>query len=204
MISQLEENDIGENGKGILSFDPHYLDWVQDNNTAFYNQQVPKQLRPWGFGKLYNSSEVTSLTSLATSLLPIVRTPGYYTEVSDQTGTAGDKQLNRPGECIHRCVRVRIDGGGLGQEEHSDQTKTNKLFDLAKKALHLTGVYNPEALKDFQCVESPQVKTETDHSAVSSGVVWRAKDGSGRELPEDTLGATEIRLLRRSINNARF
>jgi hypothetical protein len=168
MISQLEENDIGENGKGILSFDPHYLDWVQDNNTAFYNQQVPKQLRPWGFGKLYNSSEVTSLTSLATSLLPIVRTPGYYTEVSD------------------------------------DQTKTNKLFDVAKKALHLTGVYNPEALKDFQCVESPQVKTETDHSAVSSGVVWRAKDGSGRELPEDTLGATEIRLLRRSINNARF
>jgi hypothetical protein len=198
MISQLEDND-----NGILSFSPSYLDWVQDDNIAWYNKQAPKQVRPWGFGKLYNSSEVTSLTTFATSLLPIVRSPGEYTEVSDKTGNASKTPLNRPEEYIHRCVRVRIDGGGLGQEEHGDKTKTNKLLDLAKKTLHLTGVYQPDALKDYVCVESPQVKSEKDHSAVSSGVVWRAKDGSGRELPEDTLGATEIRLMKRSVNMMR-
>lgn len=172
MISQLEDND-----KGILSFNPDYLDWVQDSNIAYYNKQTPKEVRPWGFGKLYNSSEVTDIKTLAISLLPIVRTPGAYTEVDPQSGLGGKIPLKQPNEFVHRCVRVRIDGGGLGEEEH--------------------GVYKPEALKDYTIVESPQVKAEKDHSAVSSGVVWQAKDG--RSLPEDTLGATEIRLLKRYV-----
>lgn len=193
MISQLEDND-----KGILSFNPDYLDWVQDSNIAYYNKQTPKEVRPWGFGKLYNSSEVTDIKTLAISLLPIVRTPGAYTEVDPQSGLGGKIPLKQPNEFVHRCVRVRIDGGGLGEEEHGDKTKTtNKLIDLAKKKFHLTGVYKPEALKDYTIVESPQVKAEKDHSAVSSGVVWQAKDG--RSLPEDTLGATEIRLLKRYV-----
>jgi len=43
------------------------------------------------------------------------------------------------------------------------------------------------------------VKMETDHGKQRvGGVVWKAKDG-GDNLPEDTLGKTEIRLYERSL-----
>lgn len=206
MISQLEDNDLDSKGNGILYFNDTYLDHVQDSNLAFYNRQTPKDVRPWGFGKLYDSSDVTGLVSAFTSLAPIVRTPGQYTEVSDATGLGGKKPLNRAEERIHRCVRVRIDGGGFGQEEHGHgyETMSAKLLDLAKHAIGLTGIYKPAALKDYTCVETAMVKAEKDHTAVESGVVWKAKGGVGMNLPEDTLGRTEIRLLKRSLENAKL
>lgn len=200
MISQLEDNDLNDKGHGILYFNSTYLDWVQDSNLAFYNRQTPKEIRPWGYGKLYDSSDVTSLVTFATSLAPIVRTPGAYTEVSSESGTPGEQPLDRTEEHIHRCVRVRIDGGGVGQEEHGNSTKTSMLFDLAKKSFGLTGVYDPPALRGYACVETVEVKMEADHTAVESGAVWKAKGGKGKDLPEDTLGRTEIRLLKRSID----
>jgi hypothetical protein len=191
MISQLEDHD-----NGILSFDPTYLDWVQDQNAAYYRKA--NQVRPWGFGELYDSSEVTSITTFAEALAPIVRTPGEYNEVSSDTGIQTDVPLKRTEEYVHRCVRVRIDGHGLGLEEHGSPTKLNKLLDFAKKTLHLTGVYNPPALKDYQLIQTAAVKAEKDHSGGPSGVIWQGKNG--RVLPEDTLGETELRLLKRSMH----
>jgi len=43
------------------------------------------------------------------------------------------------------------------------------------------------------------VRVETDHGKQKVGdVVWKAKDG-GDNLPEDTLGKTEIRLFESSL-----
>ena len=189
MISQLDDNG------NILSFDPTYLDWVQDKNQAYYNKN--KLVRPWGFGELYDSSAISleNPSTFLTSLDPIVRTPGEYTEPSPETGLPTTTPLLRTGECIHPCVRVRIDGGGPGLEEDGSSTEISRFLNAAKKALHLIGVYNPPALKDYTLVQSQAVKTEKGYSGEPSGVIWKNKDG--KVLPEDILGQTEIRMLRR-------
>lgn len=63
--------------------------------------------------------------------------------------------------------------------------------------------YSSAALKNYELVQSPSVKSETDHAGTgSSGVYWKGKDGLG-SLPEDSLGRTEIRLLKRSVETAK-
>ncbi|CAL3966601.1 unnamed protein product [Diplocarpon coronariae] len=199
MISQLEEHD-----GGILSFSPDYLDFLQDQNTKFYASE-PAPPRPWGFGKLYDSSRVTDPVSLANSLLPITRTPGRYHRVSTGSGQQTGALLVGTGECIHRCVRVRIDGGGRGPGEPAGST-VGHLLNAVKQAagLHPDATpggrfYQSPALSNYTLVEPVAVKAASDDPALGvSGVYWKAGDGLG-DLPEDTLGSTEIRLLRRSL-----
>jgi len=52
MISQLEDTDSGHGG--ILTFNPDYLDWVQ-------TQDLQKTHRPWGLGRLYDSSNTNTI-----------------------------------------------------------------------------------------------------------------------------------------------
>ncbi|KAH6724128.1 hypothetical protein BKA61DRAFT_664832 [Leptodontidium sp. MPI-SDFR-AT-0119] len=199
MISQLEEHD-----GGILSFNPDYLDYVQDLNNKFYATEK-EPIRPWGFGKLYDSSMVTDPITLAQSLKPITRTPGRYNRISTENGKQTNVPLKGTGECIHRCVRVRIDGGGKGPEENVDDTVLEKAFTLVKKAagFHPDNTeegkfYKSPALNNFTLVEPPAVKGAKDDSGPAAGVYWKGVDGLG-DLPEDGLGKTEIRLLRRSV-----
>ncbi|KAK2629243.1 hypothetical protein QTJ16_000063 [Diplocarpon rosae] len=199
MISQLEEHD-----GGILSFSPAYLDYVQDLNAKFYASES-EPTRPWGFGKLYDSSLVTDPVSLANSLRPITRTPGRYHRVSTGSGKQTSIPLVGTGECIHRCVRVRIDGGGRGPEEPVGST-VDKLFNAVKQAagLHPDRTeegrsYQSPALSNYALVEPGAGKTTSDQLALSnSEVYWRGRDGLG-DLPEDRLGSTEMRFLRRSV-----
>ncbi|PBP27522.1 hypothetical protein BUE80_DR001726 [Diplocarpon rosae] len=190
---------------GILSFSPDYLDYVQDLNAKFYAAES-EPTRPWGFGKLYDSSRVTDAVSLANSVLPITRTPGRYHRVSTGSGKPTSTPLVGTGECIHRCVRVRLDGGGRGPEEPVGSTVVDKLFHAVKQAagLHPDRTaegrsYQSPALSNYTLVEPVAVKTTSAQMALSdSEVSWRGRDGLG-DLPEDRLGSTEMRLLRKSV-----
>jgi hypothetical protein len=201
MVSQMEDTD-----GGILSFDSTYLDWVQDMNTKYY-LTVPEPVRSWGMGRLYDSTESKTLTGKAAALEPIVRTPGRYCKIDTLNGKQTKEHLVNTNESIHRSVRVRIDGGGLGTEEDPDSSETAKILSLVKKVAGLhahdrnvaPNTYNSPSLSNYQLIQSPAVHREVDHSEKGpSGVIWKARDGL-QSLLEDELGRTEIRLLRRSV-----
>lgn len=200
MISQLEDADR-ETG-GILSFDPSYLDWVQDLNTKYYVQTAREPVRPWGFGKLYDSSLVDGVLKGAEAIAPIYRTPGRYNRISNEDGQQMDNEpLEDTGEFIHRCVRVRIDGHGKGPEEAVGDNVVEKAINVLRNKVIKAEApkYDSPALANFRLVEAPALKMEVNHSSAGySGVVWKGLDGKG-DLKEDTLGRTEIRLLKRSM-----
>jgi hypothetical protein len=199
MISQLEDTD-----GGILSFDAEYLDYVQDLANQYYSK-VPEPIRPWGFGKLYDSSIVDGAVTFSEAVAPVTRTPGRYTQISTEDGKPTAQRLTNTNECIHRCVRVRIDTGGPGIEELVPNSTIGNIFNLVEEqaGIHAQvkkelATYVSPALANYELKQAPSVKVEVDHAyAGSSGVLWKGKDGLG-DLPEDTLGKTEIRLLKRS------
>lgn len=195
MISQLEDNE-----GGLVAFDPDYLDFVQDLNLKWY-ATANEPIRPWGMGRLYDSTPDDSIKGLIQSISPITRTPGRYFEVSTVDGQKTKQRLRNTGECIHRCVRVRMNAGGRDIEGNADTSTVSRLLDSVKKAAGQTqsDKYICEALANYDLVQPPNVVTEADHSSSGgSGVVWKAKDGL-EPLLEDELGQTEIRLLRRSV-----
>ena len=201
MISQLEETD-----GGILSFDPEYLDFVQDLANQWYIKNG-EPIRPWGFGKLYDSSIVDGLLTFSESLAPITRTPGRYFQISTDDGKPTTQRLTNTMECIHRCVRVRMDDGGPGMEELATKSTISEIFNVVKEEAGIEAeakkkelpTYVSPALKKYNLKQPASVKIEVDHAyAGSSGVYWKGLDGKG-DLPEDTLGRTEIRMLKRSV-----
>jgi hypothetical protein len=213
MISQLEDHD-----GGILAFDHDYLDQVQDWNTQGYIKRK-EPIRPWGMGRLYDSASPNNILTAAQGLNPIIRTPGEYCQIDLNTGLQDPKRpfLNT-NEYIHRCVRVRIDGGGLGTEDDPPNTTakvvngvTAGVMKFKEKFLNSStpppkpvgppSAYNPPALSHYQLQQSDTVRMEVDHA--NSGpaeVYWRSRNGG---LPEDELGRTEIRMLRRSLAAAK-
>ncbi|TVY83472.1 Uncharacterized protein LSUE1_G002421 [Lachnellula suecica] len=199
MISQLEDTD-----GGILTFDPTYLDWLQDMNNKYY-AKGKEDVRPWGLGELYNSAPKNSVAGILQGLKPITRTPGRYHEIDDQTGKETSIRLRNTNESIHPSVRVRIDGGGRGTDE--DTEHSSEVLHLLNKAGQILGLtsaqYSSAALSNYELVRPLSVKNETDHArAGPSGVYWKAKDGL-ESLPEAELGRTEIRLLKRSVEMAK-
>ncbi|TVY57918.1 Uncharacterized protein LCER1_G001167 [Lachnellula cervina] len=194
MISQLEETD-----GGILTFDPTYLDWLQDMNNKYYIKQK-EPIRPWALGKLYDSAPHNTVKGIFAGLAPIVRTPGRYHVVDDKTGLQTNISLKNTCECIHPSVRIRMDSGGLGTEEDSKHvSEVSHLLNAVKGLVGLTSnKYSSAALKNYELVESAGVKSE---ATGASGVIWRAKDG-GEGLPEEELGETEVRFLKRSVDTA--
>ncbi|TAQ84258.1 hypothetical protein B7494_g7413 [Chlorociboria aeruginascens] len=185
MISQLEEND-----GGILAFDHDYIDWLQDLNVKECCKRK-EAIRPWAMGRLYSSS--TGFFGVD----PITRTPGRYFKVNNANGQPTNERMNETGESIHRCVRVRIDGGGLGEEGDEDNSGIAVIARRFKKMVgwnvndHV-GKYASAALKNYVPPTGP---------LDASGLVWESKDGLG-SLPEEALGKLELRLLQRSIASA--
>ncbi|TVY93792.1 Uncharacterized protein LAWI1_G000955 [Lachnellula willkommii] len=194
MISQFEETD-----GGILTFDPAYLDFLQDMNNQYYIKQK-EPIRPWALGKLYDSAPHNTVKGIVAGLAPIVRTPGRYHVVDDKTGLQTNIRLKNTCECIHPSVRIRMDSGGLGTEEDSKHvSEVSHLLNAVKGLVGLTSSkYSSAALKNYDLVESAGVKSEATRA---SGVAWRARDG-GEGLPEEELGRTEVRLLKRSVDVA--
>ena len=209
MISQLEDHD-----GGILSFDHEYLDQVQDWNTEGYiKRNVP--IRPWGMGRIYDSASPNNVLTAAQGINPIIRTPGEYCKIDLKTGLQDPKRpLLNTNEYIHRCVRVRIDGGGLGTEDDPPNTTAKVItgvqdgvMKFKQKFLHTDipppkdpqppGKYNSSGLVNYKLQQSESVRTEVDHSAPGPAQVWWKATNRDGWLPEDELGPTEIRMLRR-------
>jgi hypothetical protein len=91
-------------------------------------------------------------------------------------------------------------------EELAPNSSIGNIFNLLKEQVGIhaqvkkeLATYVSPALANYELNQAPSVKVEVDHAyAGSSGVFWKGKDGLG-DLPEDTLGRTEIRLLKRSV-----
>jgi len=197
MVSQFEDTD-----GGILSFNGDYLDWVQDMNTKHYSA-AGEGVRPWGLGKIYDSTPNDTFFGKLQGLHPVVRTPGRYHKVSTVSGKEVKQRLQGTNESVHRSVRVRMEDGGLGVEEKPGVTIMAKVVDGVKKFAGLPGKYKSPALKNYELVVPVGIKGEKDHAvAGKSGVVYKAKDGL-ENLDEAELGKTEIRLLKRSVETAK-
>jgi hypothetical protein len=195
MISQFEQAE--EESGGILSFDPDYLDFIQDLSIDYY-ATVNEPTRPWGFGRLYDSSLVDSAVSFVENQpKAIQRTPGKYHEVDSQTGiemTDAKYLLRNTNECVHPCVRIRQDGHGKGPEELVDSSRTGRLLTAAKIAASTLGKgYHPKKAEMESYVPpalSPYIMQKGEDG---KEVVWYGKEG----IPEEVMGKTEVRLMER-------
>jgi hypothetical protein len=189
-------------------------DYVQDQNIKYY-ARIKEPVRPWGFGRLYDSCQVTDMTSRIETFSIIPRTPGRYHTIDLSTGKQTSNRLAGTNEYIHRCVRVRIEGHGPGIEEELDTSYATEALNAVEKIIpgrHSAAPTKPQtylsdtsknALKNYELVSPRTEQKETGDSAEPPvGVCWRAKDKL-EPLPEDTLGRTELRLLRRSLETAK-
>ena len=97
----------------FLEFDIEYLRWQQELHTTYYGTLRPPQVpRPWGMGKLYDSSVgVYAMAGIA------VRTPRQYVDSDGVTGKPTGRRLKQTNESVHVCVRIRQALGGLGAED---------------------------------------------------------------------------------------
>ena len=102
------------------------------------------------------------------------RTPGQYKRLDSKTGEATKTPMCDTNEHIHPSVRSRIKLDGPG---------------LANK-----GVYKPDALKEFDLVQSGDEGPSAVHWEL------RKSDASGSDviLQEDKLGENELKLLKKS------
>lgn len=102
MMAQLEE---------FLAFDLDYVAEQHDLNLRFYEEKKESP-RPWGTGKIYNSTKV--ITALVGEK---ARTPGQYFATDTRTGKTTKRRLRETEESVHASVRVRIALKGLGRED---------------------------------------------------------------------------------------
>lgn len=160
MMSQLQP---------FLDFHRNYIVKQENENISYYKHEK-KRVRPWGFGRIYDSK--TGLYQFGGSAS---RTPGQYFQTDPDDCT---KSLERPlrdtHEYIHPSVRTRIRLKGPGMEDD--------------------GRYDPEAMDDWKLVvEYP------DGDKGRPNVYWRARfrsdNVSTRILPESPLWDLEKELL---------
>ena len=164
MISLLED---------FLSFYEDFTTREEGSNKPYYRKQS-KPLRPWSFGKIYDS-----LTGLYRLTSPKTRTPGAYRRTDPEGRGTGSGLLRNTNEFIHPCVRARVALRGPGTGDEGD--------------------YDPKALRDWDY----DYRTPPGRSAKELPlVVWRKvrdkdRDDGQDEIPESILAETEWRLLER-------
>jgi len=152
----------------FLDMYPDYIIQQEHENIEYYRSRH-KKIRPWSFGKIYNSMAGIYAIGGGTT-----RTPGTYYAIDPDDGRMTDRPLRDTNEYIHPSVRTRMVLGGPGEE---DKDK-----------------YRPEALDDWKLVveypEGPQGKPD---------IFWKARfeerNVSTRILPESPLWGLERRLL---------
>ncbi|KAK4998389.1 hypothetical protein LTR66_002363 [Elasticomyces elasticus] len=96
----------------FIDFDPEYI-LDQDEENERYYEKKGAPVRPWSFGKIYDS--MSGLFALGGSL---IRTPGAYYEIDPWTGRKTSKPLRDTHEYIHPSVRTRfrLKGPGVNDE----------------------------------------------------------------------------------------
>lgn len=152
----------------FLDMYSNYIIQQEDENIEYYRSRH-KKVRPWSFGKIYNSMSGIYAIGGGTT-----RTPGTYYAVNPDSGQVTDRPLRDTHEYIHPSVRTRILDRGPGTDDKGD--------------------YEPEAMNDWKLViEYPH------GSDARPEIYWKArfpeKNVSTRILPESPLGAVERKLL---------
>ncbi|KAF2086716.1 hypothetical protein K490DRAFT_15318, partial [Saccharata proteae CBS 121410] len=103
-----------------------YILGQADQNDLYYRKRR-ERIRPWSFGKIYNSSSGIYALGGTTA-----RTPGLYRAVDPDTGRPSRRPLRDTHEYIHPSVRTRLRLGGPGLEDR--------------------GRYDPEAMDPWRLV----------------------------------------------------
>jgi len=157
------------------------LDWeyiVRQEELTFKNyRDRGKRVRPWSFGKIYDS--LTGFYNLGGGA---TRTPGTYYAVDPETGRKTQRPLRDTHEYIHASARSRVKLKGPGVDDK--------------------GRYDPEALDEWKLVvEYTGEDQGGDGYARPSKphVYWKARfsdeNVSTRVLPEAPLWGIERALL---------
>ncbi|MCJ1309426.1 hypothetical protein MMC25_003085 [Agyrium rufum] len=160
----------------LIDFDQEYLVQQYEQNRQYY-VDTGQRLRPWSFGKIYQS-----LTGLYLVGGTRIRSPGLYTRVDPETGETTSRALRRTCEYIHPCVRTRINCGGPGVRDR--------------------GLYDPKALQNFK-LRIRDGGAEGERQIVTWESRTKRKAGSRKGEPkiilqESPLWETELLLLERS------
>ncbi|KAK5007097.1 hypothetical protein LTR28_005689 [Elasticomyces elasticus] len=151
----------------FIDFDPEYI-LNQDEDNERYYEKKGAPVRPWSFGKIYDS--MSGLFALGGSL---IRTPGTCYEIDPWTGRKTSKPLRDTHEYIHPSVRTRfcLKGPGVNDE----------------------GRYEAKALKDWKLMIEYDVgskKPDVFWKARSA-----KRNATTRILPESPLWDMERELL---------
>ncbi|KAI9686900.1 MAG: hypothetical protein M1822_002653 [Bathelium mastoideum] len=158
----------------FLDFETEYLFDQHEANVEYYEKKR-KKIRPWSFGKIYDSMKGAYAVGGATT-----RTPGRYRFVNPHSGRRTDEPLRDTHEYIHPSVRSRLLLNGPGTDD--------------------AGPYECKALEDWRLVVEPSSRP----GSKAPGVYWKLssrklKDEDGRvsthTLPESPLWDLERELL---------
>lgn len=159
MMSQIEP---------FLDMDIDYLFQQRDANDEYYEKHE-KKIRPWSFGKIYNS--LTGIYALGGAL---TRTPGRYFVIDPNTGRETDEPLQDTHEYVHASVRSRIKLGGPGVDDR--------------------GRYDCKAMRDWK-LYIEQAEDGTKKPSIFWKLRTKQRNVTTRVLPEAPLWDLELDLL---------
>ncbi|KAF2007022.1 hypothetical protein P154DRAFT_180955 [Amniculicola lignicola CBS 123094] len=93
----------------FLDMRSEYLFEQEDENEKYYRRNR-EDIRPWSFGKIFNSMSGIYAFGGGT-----FRTPGHYHAVDPETGRTTTRKLQNTNEYIHPSARarIRLDGPGV-------------------------------------------------------------------------------------------
>lgn len=106
---------------------------IQERENGDYYEEKGERLRPWSFGKIYDSA--TGLFAVGGK---VVRTPGDYMSMDYRTGDPTNRPLKNTNEYIHASVRSRFNLKGPGYADRS--------------------VYDPKALRPWKLMHEPGIE----------------------------------------------
>ncbi|KAI9698592.1 MAG: hypothetical protein M1820_007391 [Bogoriella megaspora] len=134
----------------FLDFNTDYIFDQHETNIDYYTS-ARKKIRPWSFGKIYDSMKGAYAVGGAT-----VRTPGRYMYIDPNNGRKTDEPLRDTHEYVHPSVRSRLLLHGPGTEDE--------------------GRYECKALEDWRLVVEPPAQGKK-----GPAVYWRLSTRSLRE-----------------------
>ena len=152
-----------------------YIVQQQEKNFRYYKDRG-RRVRPWSFGKIYDS-----LSGFYNFGGGDTRTPGTYFAVDPDTGRKTQRPLRDTHEYIHASARTRLKLKGPGVDDK--------------------GSYDPEALDDWKLIVeyTPEDEATGHERPPKPNVYWKARfadeNVSTRVLPEAPLWGIERALL---------
>lgn len=130
---------------------------------------MQRQGRKLDLGDSADKSTVAGVLGLR----PVVRTPGRYRAVDDQTGIQTSIPLKGTRETIPSCVGIGIGDDGPETEEGTLTGEVQQLLEKARKlvGLNASPKHNSKALQNSELVVPERVRGEVDH-ARKGGQGW--------------------------------